>query len=43
VVPSRVQRDDLPLVGEVSRQAWTWIHENQQSERAESRKAKASA
>jgi hypothetical protein len=36
-------RDDLPLVGEVSRQAWVWIHENQQSERAESRKAKASA
>ena len=30
-----------PLVGEVSRQAWTWIHENQQSERADARKAKA--
>ena len=36
-------RDDLPLVGEVSRQAWTWIHENQQSERAESRRAKTGA
>ena len=36
-------RDDLPLVGEVSRQAWTWIHENQQSERAETRKARGGA
>jgi hypothetical protein len=36
-------RDDLPLVGEVSRQAWTWIHENQQSERADARRAKATA
>jgi len=36
-------RDDLPAVSEVSRQAWIWIHENQQSERAEARKAKASA
>ena len=33
-------RDDLPLVSEVSRQAWVWIHENQQSERAEARKAR---
>ena len=34
-------RDDLPLVGKVADLAWTWIHENQQSERAEARKAKA--
>ena len=26
-------RDDMPLVMEVSRQAWTWIHETQQAER----------
>jgi len=36
-------RDDLPLVAEVSRQAWTWIHEHQQSERAEARKARTEA
>jgi hypothetical protein len=36
-------RDDLPLVSEVARQAWVWVHENQQQERAEARKAKASA
>lgn len=36
-------RDDLPLVSEVSRQAWVWIHENQQTERAESRRAKTGA
>jgi len=36
-------RDDLPLVGKVADQAWTWIHESQQSERAEARKAKPDA
>jgi len=40
---SSFNRDDLPLVGEVSRQAWTWIHSQQQSERAEARKAKTSS
>jgi len=35
-------RDDLPLVGKVADLAWTWIRENQQSERAEARKASTS-
>lgn len=36
-------RDDLPLVGKVADLAWIWIHESQQSERAEARKAKPDA
>jgi hypothetical protein len=35
-----LNRDDLPLAIEVAHQAWIWIHEQQQSERAEARKAK---
>ena len=34
-------RDDLPLVAKVADLAWIWIHENQQSERAEERKTRS--
>jgi hypothetical protein len=40
---SSFDRDALPNVFEVAHQAWLWIHEQQQSERAEARKARSGA